>query len=45
MCLVYESQPTMAENLGVSADRAPVHIDISVENNLDSYKQLLSELR
>ena len=35
----------MAENLGVSADRAPVHLDISVSNNLASYKDLLAELR
>jgi hypothetical protein len=40
-----ESQPTMAENLGVSADRAPVHLDISVSNNLSSYRDLLAELR
>jgi len=40
-----ESQATMAENLGVSADRAPVHLDISVSKNLDSYKSLLAELR
>ena len=40
-----ETQATMAENLGVSADRAPVHLDISVSKNLDSYKDLLAELR
>jgi hypothetical protein len=45
LLLVDETQPTMAENLGVSAERAPVHVDISVENNLEGYRQLLSELR
>jgi hypothetical protein len=40
-----DSQPAMAENLGVSADRAPVFQDISVQNNLESYKNLLATLR
>jgi hypothetical protein len=40
-----ESQPSMAENLGVSADHAPVFCDIDVDNNLESYKGLLAELR
>ena len=40
-----ETQATMAENLGVSADRAPVHLDISVSKNLDSYKDLLADPR
>jgi hypothetical protein len=39
------SQPAMAENLGVSADRAPVFQDISVQDNLDSYKTLLARMR
>jgi hypothetical protein len=39
------SQPSMAENLGVSAERAPVHADISVESNLEAYRGLLAELR
>ena len=29
-----ESQPTMADNVGVSGYRAPVHFDISVSKNL-----------
>ncbi|HLG10816.1 MAG TPA: thiamine pyrophosphate-dependent enzyme [Dehalococcoidia bacterium] len=40
-----DSQPAMAENLGVSADRAPVFQDIAVESNLDAYKALLAGLR
>ena len=40
-----QTQPTMAENLGVSADRAPVHLDIAVQPNLDAYKTLLAEMR
>jgi hypothetical protein len=35
----------MAENLGVSADHAPVFCDIDVNNNLEGYKGLLAELR
>lgn len=45
LLLIDESQPTMAENLGVSAERAPALVDISVEKNLDSYRALLAELR
>jgi 2-oxoglutarate ferredoxin oxidoreductase subunit beta len=40
-----ETQPSMAENLGVSADRAPVHVDIDVSNNLPAYQTLLAGLR
>lgn len=40
-----ESQPTMAENLGVSADRAPVHVDISLESNLPAFRELLAQMR
>jgi hypothetical protein len=40
-----QTQPTMAENLGVSADRAPVHLDIGVGPNLAAYKGLLEALR
>ena len=40
-----QTMPTMAENLGVSADRAPVHLDISVGPNLSAYKNLLADLR
>jgi 2-oxoglutarate ferredoxin oxidoreductase subunit beta len=39
------SQPAMAENLGVSADRAPVFQNISVQDNLESYKTLLAGMR
>ena len=39
------SQPTMAENLGVSAQNAPVLADISVESNLAEYHQLLAQMR
>ncbi len=40
-----DSQPAMAENLGISADRAPVFQDISVESNLDAYRALLAGMR
>jgi 2-oxoglutarate ferredoxin oxidoreductase subunit beta len=40
-----DSQPAMAENLGVSADRAPVFQDISIDWNLDAYKTLLASMR
>jgi len=40
-----ETQPTMAENLGLSAERAPALLDISLEANLGRYRELLSELR
>ena len=40
-----ESQATMAENLGVSADHAPVHLDISVGANIAGYQELLADLR
>jgi hypothetical protein len=40
-----ESSPSMAENLGVSPDRAPVFADISVQNNLAAYTALLAGLR
>jgi 2-oxoglutarate ferredoxin oxidoreductase subunit beta len=40
-----DSQPSMAENLGVSPDRAPVFADISVQNNLAAYTALLAGLR
>ena len=39
-----ESQPSMAENLGVSPDRAPVFADVSVQNNLAAYKALLTSM-
>jgi 2-oxoglutarate/2-oxoacid ferredoxin oxidoreductase subunit beta len=40
-----DSQPSMAENLGVSPDRAPVFADINVQNNLAAYNALLATLR
>jgi hypothetical protein len=40
-----ESQPSMAENLGVSPDRAPVFADIGVPNNLAAYNALLTSMR
>jgi len=45
LLLVDESQPTMAENAGVSAERAPALLDISLGANLDGYRQMLAELR
>jgi 2-oxoglutarate ferredoxin oxidoreductase subunit beta len=39
------TQPAMAANVGVSAEKAPVHLDIGVNNNLDIYKTLLAEMR
>jgi 2-oxoglutarate ferredoxin oxidoreductase subunit beta len=40
-----DTSPSMAENLGVSPDRAPVFANISVQDNLPAYKELLSTLR
>jgi 2-oxoglutarate ferredoxin oxidoreductase subunit beta len=40
-----ESQPSMAENLGVSPDHAPVFADINVQNNLAAYNALLTSMR
>jgi len=45
LLLIDESAPTMAENLGLSAERAPTLADISLQANLDRYKELLEELR
>jgi hypothetical protein len=39
------TQPTMAQNVGVSADKAPVHLDIEVGPNLEAYRTLLAEMR
>ena len=39
------SQPSMAENLGVSADNPPVLANIAVGDNLDAYRAMLSDLR
>ena len=40
-----ESQPTMADNAGVTAERAPALLDISLDPNLESYQELLAEMR
>jgi 2-oxoglutarate ferredoxin oxidoreductase subunit beta len=40
-----ESQPTMADNVGISAEAAPALLDISLQPNLQSYKELLAQLR
>jgi pyruvate/2-oxoacid:ferredoxin oxidoreductase beta subunit len=45
LLLVDESQPTMAQNVGVSAEAAPVHLDISIGANLAAYKELLASMR
>ena len=45
LLMVDESQPTMAENVGVSEDAAPVHLDIAVGPNLASYRELLAAMR
>ncbi len=39
------SQPTMAQNLGVSAETAPVLADISVASNVSAYQRLLADMR
>jgi 2-oxoglutarate/2-oxoacid ferredoxin oxidoreductase subunit beta len=39
------SQPSMATNLGVGVDRAPVHANIDVATNLSDYRGLLNSLR
>jgi len=45
LLLIDESQPTLAENLGVSAERPPALADISLDPNLERYRALLAELR
>ena len=44
LLLIDESQPTLDENLGVSAERAPALADISLASNLEDYRALLAEL-
>jgi 2-oxoglutarate ferredoxin oxidoreductase subunit beta len=44
LLLIDESQPTLDENLGVSAERAPALADISLTSNLEDYRALLAEL-
>ncbi len=43
--LINESAPTMAEALGISADRPPALADIAIESNLAIYREWLAELR
>ena len=45
LLLIDESQPTLADNLGVSAERPPALADISLDSNLERYQALLAELR
>lgn len=45
LLLIDESQPTLADNLGLSAEQAPALVDISLAKNLESYRELLAELR
>jgi 2-oxoglutarate ferredoxin oxidoreductase subunit beta len=44
LLLIDESAPTMAEALGIPAERPPALADISVEANLATYRQWLQEL-
>src|SRR5437868_3063420 len=45
LLLMDDTQPTMAENAGISAERAPATLDIALEPNIDHYRQLLAEMR
>jgi hypothetical protein len=45
LLLVDESQPTLDENLGVTAERAPALADVSLASNLEGYRELLEGLR
>jgi len=45
LLLIDESQPTLADNLGVSAERPPALADISLDSNLERYQALLAGLR
>ncbi|HLF77990.1 MAG TPA: thiamine pyrophosphate-dependent enzyme [Dehalococcoidia bacterium] len=40
-----ESQPTMADNVGVGSSMAPALLDIALQPNLPQYRELLAELR
>ena len=40
-----ESQPTMAENVGIGGKTAPALLDISLAPNLQQYRDLLAEMR
>jgi pyruvate/2-oxoacid:ferredoxin oxidoreductase beta subunit len=37
-------QPSLAENLGISAEKAPVYADLSVDGNIEKYRGLLNDL-
>ena len=45
LLLVDESQPTLDENLGVSAERPPALADISLASNQEGNQALLADLR
>lgn len=45
LLVVDETQPTMADNLGVSAENPPALVNIDLTRNLQSYNELLTELR
>jgi len=45
LLMVDETQPTMAENVGVSAETAPALANISLGANVEHYRELLAELR
>jgi len=45
LLLVNDNQPSMADNLGVSADAPPALANISVAANLPRYQELLAQMR
>jgi 2-oxoglutarate/2-oxoacid ferredoxin oxidoreductase subunit beta len=45
LLLIDETQPAMAENLGVSAEHPPALADVRIASNLPVYQELLAELR
>ncbi|MEE9285176.1 MAG: thiamine pyrophosphate-dependent enzyme [Dehalococcoidia bacterium] len=45
LLLLDESQPTLDETLGVSAERPPALADISLASNREEYQALLADLR
>jgi 2-oxoglutarate/2-oxoacid ferredoxin oxidoreductase subunit beta len=45
LLMVDETQPSMADNLGVSEQNPPATADISLDRNLQGYRELLAELR
>ena len=40
-----ESQPAMADNVGIGGKTAPVLLDIALQSNLNQYQELLADLR